>query len=69
MTSQARFPYQDSTLDVKQRVEDLLSRMDLEDKVGLMFHPIATVGALDEVQSLRSWPARYSTFSAGGSRT
>ncbi len=49
MTSQGRFPYQDSTLGLEQRVEDLLSRMELEDKVGLMYHPIATVGGLDEV--------------------
>lgn len=41
-------PYQDATLEVEQRVEDLLSRMELEDKAGLMFHPIGTVGDLDE---------------------
>ncbi len=49
MGTQARFPYQDPTLELEKRVEDLLSRMELEDKAGLMYHPIATVGALDAV--------------------
>lgn len=43
----ARFPYQDATLPVGQRVDDLLSRMEVEDKAGLMFQPMATVGDLD----------------------
>jgi beta-glucosidase len=38
-----RFPYQDPTLSVEQRVSDLLSRMTLEDKAGLFFHQIITV--------------------------
>lgn len=44
---QARFPYQDATLDLDRRVADLLSRMELADKAGLMFHPVGTIGALD----------------------
>jgi beta-glucosidase len=43
----ARFPYQDATLPVGQRVDDLLSRMEVADKAGLMFQPMATVGDLD----------------------
>jgi beta-glucosidase len=44
-----RFPYQDASLPVEQRVEDLLSRMTLEDKAGLMFQPMAPLGTdLDE---------------------
>jgi beta-glucosidase len=43
----ARFPYQDAALPVEQRVDDLLSRMELEDKAGLMFQPMSTVGDLD----------------------
>jgi beta-glucosidase len=38
-----RFPYQDPTLSIEQRVSDLLSRMTLEDKAGLFFHQIITV--------------------------
>jgi len=45
MTSQpSRFPYQDPGLPAGQRVEDLLSRMDAEDKAGLMFQPMAPMG-------------------------
>jgi beta-glucosidase len=44
-----RFPYQDASLPIEQRVDDLLSRMTLEDKAGLMFQPMASIGAdLDE---------------------
>jgi beta-glucosidase len=41
------YPFRDATLDLEHRVGDLLSRMTLEDKAGLMFHPIGTVGELD----------------------
>ncbi|MEK0098869.1 glycoside hydrolase family 3 N-terminal domain-containing protein [Streptomyces sp. A475] len=37
-TSRPRHPYQDSGLDPDRRVEDLLSRLELADKAGLMFH-------------------------------
>jgi beta-glucosidase len=37
--SDAVFPYQDSSLSVSQRVEDLLARMTLADKAGLMYQP------------------------------
>ena len=36
-----RFPYEDSTLEINQRVEDLLARMTPEDKAGVMFQPLA----------------------------
>ncbi len=47
MPTDARFPFQDSSLGVEQRVEDLLSRMTLADKAALLFHPIAFIGDLD----------------------
>jgi beta-glucosidase len=46
-TGSSRFPYQDATLPIEQRVDDLLSRMEPEDKAGLMFQPMSTVGDLD----------------------
>ena len=46
-TEPIRFPYEDATLSIEQRVEDLLSRMTLEDKAGLMFQPMASFGDFD----------------------
>ncbi|WP_022900333.1 glycoside hydrolase family 3 N-terminal domain-containing protein [Humibacter albus] len=39
----ARFPYQDVSLGLEQRVDDLLSRMDTADKAGAMFHMMVGV--------------------------
>ncbi|MCD2497605.1 glycoside hydrolase family 3 protein [Microbacterium nymphoidis] len=44
MTDSARFPYQDASLAVAQRVEDLLSRMDAADKAGMFFHTMISYG-------------------------
>lgn len=41
-------PYQDPALGVDARVDDLLRRMDLKAKVGLMFHQMVSAGALSE---------------------
>lgn len=49
---EAQYPYQDAGLSVHQRVEDLLSRMPLADKVGLMFHTIAVPADVDAVVPL-----------------
>ena len=38
-------PYEDPRLDVEARVEDLLGRLSLEEKVGLMFHTVIEAGA------------------------
>jgi beta-glucosidase len=43
-----RFPYQDPQLSTDQRVEDLLSRMELEDKAGLMFQQMVSIGGFDD---------------------
>ncbi|MFT4044185.1 MAG: glycoside hydrolase family 3 N-terminal domain-containing protein [Gordonia sp. (in: high G+C Gram-positive bacteria)] len=44
MGSKVSYPYQDSALSIEQRVADLLSRMTLQDKAGLMFHDMIIVG-------------------------
>ncbi|GAA4679954.1 glycoside hydrolase family 3 protein [Frondihabitans cladoniiphilus] len=43
MSSASTFPYQDATLAIEQRVEDLLSRLELADKAGLLFHTMTSV--------------------------
>ncbi|CAO5255521.1 glycoside hydrolase family 3 protein [Frankia sp. AgKG'84/4] len=53
-----RFPYQDATLSVDQRVEDLLARMDARDKAGLLFQPMAQIGAFDEPGPFGNPPTR-----------
>jgi beta-glucosidase len=41
------FPYEDPNLSTDQRVDDLLSRMTLDDKAAVMFHPILAFGDFD----------------------
>lgn len=43
------FPYQDPHLAIDQRVDDLVSRMSVADKAGLMFHDMIVVGAGGEL--------------------
>ena len=47
-----RYPYQDAELAADQRVGDLLSRLPLEDKAGLLFHALVFAGDLDEVNPM-----------------
>ncbi len=42
-------PYEDSRLSVEERVNNLLKQMNLEEKVGLMWHPPIGVGSQGEV--------------------
>ncbi|PZQ90711.1 MAG: beta-glucosidase [Leifsonia xyli] len=44
MNADIRFPYQDASLPVEQRIDDLLSRMSPEDKAGMLFHPHGVFG-------------------------
>jgi len=46
MSSQTRTePYRDATLTPEERVDDLLPRLSLEEKAGLMFHTVIEAGA------------------------
>lgn len=58
MTENAvRFPYQDASLDIDQRVEDLLGRMELADKAGMLFHTMAGFGDVEERNPLFPIPS------------
>ena len=50
--SALRYPYQDAQLPVDQRVDDLLDRMSLEDKAGLLFHAMIFAGDVDTVNPM-----------------
>jgi beta-glucosidase len=39
------YPYQDAGLGLPERVADLMGRMSVEEKAGLLFHPIITMNA------------------------
>jgi beta-glucosidase len=41
----AGYPYQDAALGLPERVADLMGRMSVEEKAGLLFHPIITMNA------------------------
>ena len=54
--------YEDSRQDVEARVEDLLSQMTIEEKIGLMFHPPIGVGKDGELLGKPN-PAAFSMVS------
>ena len=58
MTSQLAFPYKDSSLPVEQRVQDLLSRMTVEEKVAQLSAVWFTEVAEDEKLSEEKARAR-----------
>ncbi|QDP96782.1 glycoside hydrolase family 3 protein [Microlunatus elymi] len=49
MDNDVQFPYQDPALPVRQRIGDLLERMTLEDKAGLLFHTMVRPGSPDSL--------------------
>ncbi len=51
------FPYQDSSLSIEQRAEDLLSRLSLEDKAGLMFHTMTSYGDISQPEPAFGLPS------------
>ena len=63
--STARFPYQDPALPVPRRVEDLLARMSLEDKAGMMFYAHAVVGDFDTSHFEGRMPSLRTLFAHG----
>ncbi|QDZ14152.1 glycoside hydrolase family 3 protein [Humibacter ginsenosidimutans] len=46
--TETRFPYQDASLGIDQRVDDLLSRMQLADKAGMLFHTMVAFADPEE---------------------
>jgi beta-glucosidase len=53
----SQFPYQDPSLPVEQRVEDLLSRLSVEDKAGLMFHTMTGYGDITQAEPMFGLPS------------
>ncbi|WP_426517500.1 glycoside hydrolase family 3 protein [Diaminobutyricibacter sp. McL0618] len=62
-TTDSRFPFQDVTLSPEQRADDLLSRLSLEDKAGLLFVGITVFGDPKEANTMFQAPSLESTIS------
>lgn len=56
-TPTGHHPYQDPSASVDERVEDLLARMPLPDKVGLFFHTLVGVGDPGQPHPMFGFPA------------
>lgn len=66
MTTDTLLPYQDASRGVDERVEDLVSRMTLEEKAGLMFHMMILPSEdLDEVSDTWGFPSTASLLNLG----
>jgi beta-glucosidase len=57
LENESKYPYQDSQVPVDRRVADLMARMSLEDKAGLLFHDMVAPGDLDAPNTLVSLPS------------
>ncbi len=55
--------YEDARMSVEARINDLISQMTLEEKVGLMWHPPIGVGEKGKVLS-KPAPMRFSFYSS-----
>jgi beta-glucosidase len=56
------YPYQDVAVDIAERVADLMGRMSVEEKAGLLFHPIITMNADGSlVEEAAAAPSQAST--------
>src|SRR5580693_6342639 len=63
------YPYQDAGLDIPERVADLMGRMSVEEKAGLLFHPIITMnGDGSLVDDAAAAPTEATTGDLVGSR-
>jgi beta-glucosidase len=57
-----RYPYQDAAVGIPERVADLIGRMSVQEKAGLLFHPIITMNADGSlVDDAAAAPAQAST--------
>ncbi|OPX12478.1 glycoside hydrolase family 3 protein [Mycobacterium sp. AT1] len=57
--------YQDPSVSIDERVEDLLARMPLTDKVGLFFHTLVGVGDPDQPHPMFGFPAVTELIDSG----
>jgi beta-glucosidase len=64
------YPYQDAAVDIAERVADLMGRMSVEEKAGLLFHPIITMNADGSlVEDAAAAPSQASTSELVASRS
>ncbi|WEV64828.1 glycoside hydrolase family 3 N-terminal domain-containing protein [Bifidobacterium sp. ESL0732] len=60
-----QFPYQNASLPIPQRVEDLLARMTLEDKAGLMFQTVVSLNDDFDAPGMMNSPSNSQLIDRG----